>query len=186
MAEKYRDNWFPSGKAKVLRNRVFPLVPATGGIVEVGAWEGKSTCFIARAFAPRRILTIDPFTGGVADGTTELAKRRDVEQECRSNLLACESHPRQIDLMVAGWRDPSAMLAVINREPLAFVYVDGEHTEVEVFDNVMAYFPYMAQGGVIAGDDWGNPGVKKGAMRAAKQIGLPIQHEWATWWLRFP
>lgn len=183
MTEVYRDNWFPAGKARVLRERVFPLVASEGGIVEVGSWEGKSTCFLARHFAPRSILAIDPFTGGVADGTTELAQERNVRDEFERNIEVCA--PDQVELVATGWREREALNAVGRHSPLAFVYIDGEHTEVEVFDNVLAYFPLMAPGGVIAGDDWGNPGVRRGAEKSAATIGAPVSHEWATWWMVF-
>jgi hypothetical protein len=182
MSERYQDGWwFPTIKAQVLRKWVFPRVPKSGGIVEVGSWEGKSTCYIARAFPARRIVAIDPFTGGIADGTTALAEHRDVRAEFNRNTDICA--PNRIDLWFGGWRDPGALDLVRSRSPLALVYIDGEHTEVEVFDNVLAYAPLM--NGIIAGDDWGNREVKRGAIRSARHLGADLRHSCSTWWMEF-
>jgi hypothetical protein len=184
MSEIYREGWwFPKIKAQVLRKRVFPLVPPSGGIVEVGSWEGKSTCFIARAFAPRTILAIDPFTGGIADGTAPLTKDRNIQAEFIHNISVCA--PNQVSMCPHGWRHPIAMRNAENLSPLALVYIDGEHTEVEVFDNVLAYVPLMVRRGVISGDDWGNRGVKRGAQRAAEHFGVEVRHSCSTWWMVF-
>lgn len=48
-----------------------------------------------------------------------------------------------------GWRE---WLPTVT-EPIAFAFIDAEHSFSEVRDNILALLPLMAPGGIICGDD---------------------------------
>lgn len=62
------------------------------------------------------------------------------------------------------------------------IYIDAAHWEEDVYNDIMNWYPKLAEGGVMCGDDymWYHPSVegfpvKKGVERAAKELGLKIK-----------
>ena len=61
--------------------------------------------------------------------------------------------------------------------PVAFVFIDAEHTYREVRDTIAAFMPLMSPGGVICGDDAHHPPVRQAALEA-----FPDADHVATLW----
>jgi len=61
-------------------------------------------------------------------------------------------------------RKSSQHAAISIKTHLDFVYIDGDHSESGIKDDLLNWFPKIADGGIIAGHDYGHPnfpGVKK-------------------------
>lgn len=61
-------------------------------------------------------------------------------------------------------RKSSQQAAMSIKTKLDFVYIDGDHSEPGIKDDLLNWFPKIADGGIIAGHDYGHPnfpGVKK-------------------------
>ena len=165
----FTQDWLPAGTAALLERKVRMARP-TGMFVEVGAWEGRSTVAIANALAEHRtasddmlcLVTIDPWDGRGSDESLAVAAERDI--------LACWSEnvdeltAGNVDPWVGTWRDWFAPLA--GAAPcIMFLFIDGDHSEVEVADNLLAALPLMLPGGIIIGHDIDHPPVRAAVER---------------------
>lgn len=62
------------------------------------------------------------------------------------------------------------------------VYVDASHAEEDVYNDIKSWYTKLALGGIMCGDDWGWPTVKKAVVRIANELNLPIHFEGNIWW----
>jgi predicted O-methyltransferase YrrM len=128
---------------------------AGGCIVEIGSFHGKSTVALAlgtRGGAGLRVYAVDPFmpfTGllggrfGPEDKTVLLR-----------NLLLADVADR-VWLLHLG----STQAARGWQEPIALLWVDGDHSEPAVRADLAAWGPFVAPGGVVALHDSLDPGL---------------------------
>lgn len=148
----FHEDWFGQASQNALAGFVQQAPP--GLIVEIGAWEGRSTVAMARAAHPRPVHTVDTWAGSPAEISSDLAARRDVHAQWAANV----QHYTLGNVIEhrMGWRDytPSG--------PVAVVFIDAEHTRIEVRDTILAFLPRMVEGGIICGDDAHHPPVQQG------------------------
>jgi hypothetical protein len=75
-------------------------------------------------------------------------------------------------------------------DELDFVYIDGNHQEEFVSEDIVNYFPKVRSGGVIGGHDFYNgfcrehDGVVSAVSRYAVENRLSLQVELPDWWMR--
>jgi hypothetical protein len=123
---------------------------ATGGcIVEIGSFHGKSTVALAlgaRAGGKARVYAVDPYVSFVGACGGRFAP------EDKTALLR--------NLLLAGVADqvwllhvPSAHAAEGWTEPIALLWIDGDHTHVAVKTDVGAWEPFLVAGGLMAFHD---------------------------------
>jgi len=123
-----------------------------GCIVEIGSYKGKSSLAMAmgaRSLAPGkrpRIYAIDPhreFVGqfggqfGPVDRGDFFALMLD---HGAFNEVALINLPAE--QVAAGWR-----------EPIGFLFIDGDHRYAAVFEDFVRWYPHVMPGGIIALDD---------------------------------
>lgn len=60
-------------------------------------------------------------------------------------------------------------------ESLDMVYIDGSHTEEDVYQDVLAWHEKLKQGGIMCGDDWHCQGVKNGVRRALEKLDINME-----------
>jgi hypothetical protein len=53
------------------------------------------------------------------------------------------------------------------------IYIDGSHSFVDVFADIMAYWDLLEAGGILFGDDWPWESVSSAVKAAAAELGLP-------------
>ncbi len=114
--------------------------------VEIGTYRGASA--IPQALTMRawggRLVCIDPWID--FPGSYEQMQANIVEH----GVANCEL-----------WRmtslEGAERWAGEEREPPEWVYVDGDHTEAAVTADLTAWWTVLAPGGLILGDDYGNP-----------------------------
>jgi predicted O-methyltransferase YrrM len=148
----FTENWFGVAAQVTLGSLVKSVDHVPGRIVEIGAWEGRST--IAMANATTRIVhSVDTWKGSPSDVSHELADERDVFQRYMANIKAATKGnvvPHRMD-----WRD----YRDTDDSTVALLFIDAEHTYDEVYDNIQAFLPIMAPGGIMCGDDATHPPV---------------------------
>ncbi|HEX3424107.1 MAG TPA: class I SAM-dependent methyltransferase [Sphingomicrobium sp.] len=173
-------NWF-SG-AEIYR-RFVKSVRNPSIAVELGAWKGRSTCFmaveIANSNAPIRFFTIDHWQGSIGeeghDADTDKAEGRLFETFVR-NTEPVASYVQAI-------RSDSASAAEgFEDDSVDFLYVDASHTCEAVLRDLRAWYPKLKIGGVIAGDDWcfengGDHGVRRAVLLFFGQSALRLRLE---------
>jgi SAM-dependent methyltransferase len=101
------NGWLSKGEAKLLWEEV---AFTEGGILEVGCYQGRSTCLLAQT--GRTVIAVDPFYGFTDDGKDEII---------RSLFLAnIAQYPNVVHVhkKVEDWEPV----------PCGFCYLDGDHT----------------------------------------------------------
>lgn len=152
-------------------------VPAGQCIVEIGSYQGKSTCYLAEgARTGVTVMAVDPWDSpGNVTGRFEFAHPRTFIAFLRQVGIAGH-HDRVVPhrgfstVVAASWRAD---------RPIGLLYVDGSHLERDVVDDLRAWSRHLAPGAVIACDDYDtprNPGVKIAVDRFAAETGRTIEH----------
>jgi predicted O-methyltransferase YrrM len=123
-----------------------------GCIVEIGSWRGKSAIALARGAAQKplhqrpMVYCVEPHSsfkgvyGGVFGPTDRAAF---YEVMLRSG---CSESVALVNL-------PSVSAAQAWPHPIGFLFIDGDHTEGAVADDVAAWERHVVDGGFIAFDD---------------------------------
>lgn len=111
--------------------------PADGCLVEIGAFKGKSTAWLAQAarLSGRHLVSIDPHLEGSADAFE--ATLRDFSIRDVATIHRAFSHDIGKD-----WS-----------QPIAFLWVDGGHDYETVLQDIHDFAPHVQPGGFIVFDD---------------------------------
>lgn len=153
MRAKFTESWFPQESCKALGNLYRDVAHLSGAVVEVGCWEGRSTCALANAAHPETIHAVDTWEGSPGEISAELAAVRDVFRTFHENVAAL-THGN-VAAYRMGWRE--FFSTFVGRCKL--LHIDAEHTYTEVAENIEAALPFMVPGGIICGDDAHHPPV---------------------------
>lgn len=110
---------------------------ADGCIVEIGAFKGKSTAWLAEAArrTGKRLVSIDPHLFGSHDEFMKTVKRFDIGSV--ATLIPSLSHDAGKD-----WSGP-----------IAFLWIDGGHDYECVRQDILDFVPHVQPGGVVVFDD---------------------------------
>jgi predicted O-methyltransferase YrrM len=130
------------------RERLAPIAALSKPrILEIGAFEGRTTRWLLETFPDAAVTVVEPFTGGSDQGALQLSGLSD---RFTANLgalgarVALLPHRSTVALPV--------LLAAAAR--FEFIYVDGSHEASDViFDAVCAYH-LCVPGGRICFDDY--------------------------------
>lgn len=154
----FNEEWFSPESCDAVAGLVRSVSHLSGRIVEVGSWQGRSTCALANAAYPEVVHAVDTWAGSPGEVSAVLARGRDVFAEFAANVEAGTAGNVAAHRM--GWRDYFAA----DVSPVKFVFIDAEHSFVEVRDNVAAALPLMVPGGVVCGDDAHHPPVHRAVL----------------------
>lgn len=154
-------------------------IPEDQFIVEIGAWKGKSTCYLS---AGRRdghggiVVSVDPWS-------------KDVNEWSRYHPSA-ELKEWRAQVSAMGFDDvavPRVGKSVLVSEEwhkddrIGLLYIDGDHSEEAVIADFESWMPFVVDGGLIIFDDYGvshNPDVAPVVHELEKQgviTGLTIE-----------
>jgi len=93
-------------------------------------------------------------------------------------------HP-SVDAARAVWRE--------NAGTLDFAFIDDDHTLAGVRASIKAWWPLVAEDGILCGHDYGHPrcrrgiwGVDQAVKEFAKHEGLTLHVDGEVWWVRKP
>lgn len=173
----FLEEWFGEKSQQVLADLVREVVDVSGVVVEIGAWEGRSTVAMATAAWPRIVHTVDTWEGSPGEISADLAATRDVFSTWRANVA--ELTKGNVIAHQCGWRDYVPTVT----GPVALAFIDAEHSYVEVRDTIAALRPLMASGGVLCGDDHHHPPVRQAVLEA---FGDDAQVHASLWIWRAP
>lgn len=158
MTDPFGEQWF-SRQSQAALVELFGIVSELkGDVVEVGSWTGRSTVALANACRPDILQAVDTWEGSPGEISSELAKDRDVYRQFCDNVEAFTCG--NVDIHRMGWRDYFALV----QNPIRFLFIDAEHTYVEVRDNIEAALPLLVPGAVICGDDVHHPPIQQAVL----------------------
>lgn len=145
---RFTEDWFCQASCDALARLADETRHVSGDIIEVGSWEGRSTIALANAAHPAVVHAVDTWRGSPGEISRDLAAQRDVFATFTGNVRTATRGNVQPHRM--GWRH-----YFLHRDPnpIRLLFIDAEHTYVEVRENIEAALPHMAPGGVICGDD---------------------------------
>jgi predicted O-methyltransferase YrrM len=150
------DGWFDF---QDIYSDVIRKLPNNAHIVEVGAWKGKSTAYLAvEAINSGKNIKIDVVDIWMTEDKTDKFADNDISGIFKSNLAPVihAINPMQM---------PSVEAAKLYKDKsLDFVFVDANHLYQPVKDDLIAWRPKMKDGAIMAGHDYMGthaPGVKK-------------------------
>lgn len=125
-----------------------------GPIVEIGAYLGKSTWYLARglidASSPHRVVSIDPFPDGHLDRFRRELSARGVLDRVDARVGLSHEVVTSFD------------------EPVGLLWIDGDHAYRSVRRDFDEWFPKLAPGGWVAFHDTVN--VWEGPTRLVREL----------------
>jgi predicted O-methyltransferase YrrM len=129
---------------------------ATGDVVEIGSWQGRSTSFLARAVSDSgngRFFAIDHFKGNVGKEASYVIGKQDLsdlKHSFMSNMksLNLDSSVNLLDMTtIEAARE-------FRLEQIRFLFVDGNHTYEGVSQDIELFFPLLCPSAIIVFDDF--------------------------------
>lgn len=175
----FHEHWFNPAKQRRLKEAMAMVSAPSGAVVEVGCWEGRSTIEIANHFWPEPVHCVDHWRGdltNLTNGVAALAAGRDVHADFLANMT--EHTKGNFRVHRDDWRAVFAEWSA----PIRFIFIDGQHTYAEVYDNIVAAQPFMVPGGVIAGDDLTLREVYRAVRAALGEVTSFSGPGAAVWW----
>ncbi len=159
-SDNFGEGWFSYPN---LYSRIVKRFPSGSRFVEVGCWKGKSAAYmcveIANSNKDIEFFCVDTWEGSVEhEGMEELPKLYDIFID---NMRPVGEYyfPLKMTSLeaVKKFKDNS----------LDFVFIDASHEYEDVRDDILAWYPKVKPGGIIAGHDYYHdeydwfPGVKR-------------------------
>ncbi len=159
----------PSGIVlpRLRRNRrrfVLKLAPRGSVCAELGVWQGDFAAEILRVVRPSKLHLIDPWTFMTDDAYSDaryggkVAPDQAAMDRLHESVLARfagQIANGTVEVHRCGSQEASARFADGSFD---WVYVDGNHLYEFVRADLELYDPKLRSGGVLAGDDYGEPG----------------------------
>jgi predicted O-methyltransferase YrrM len=154
-----------------------PLVDTPCAVLEIGAYEGRSSTWLADFLLGHPGATLDCIDVCITDRFLENIRKTDRDQQIRVH----EGTSRSI-------------LPKFRVNSYDFVYVDGSHSTADVLEDAVFSFGLMKLGGVIAFDDYlwddpehnqrGTPRLAINAFLAVYSRDLEVLHKGEQVWAR--
>jgi hypothetical protein len=162
-----------------LYQKMAKQLPNNSHIVEVGAWKGKSTAFMAVEIinSGKKIQfdVIDTWAGSVEiqHQTDEMVISNSLYQHFLDNMKPVEDYytPRRMTSLEAA--------ATYNDNSLDFVFIDASHDYENVKADILAWLPKIKLGGVLAGDDYDL--IWPGVVQAVNEVFPSLQPSSSPW-----
>lgn len=152
--------WFQYQPAYDKLLALAPDTPST--IVEIGAFQGRSTSYlgveIVNSGKPISLVVIDTFLGeGVPEGEMKKVPPPQLRQVFHNNTKpVADALGERFSVMEMPSQDAHTHF---KDESLFAVWIDGNHAEEPVREDIKGFYPKVAPGGWIGGDDLNWPGV---------------------------
>ncbi|MEW6303163.1 MAG: class I SAM-dependent methyltransferase [Verrucomicrobiota bacterium] len=147
--------------------------------VEVGVFEGSFSNYLLTHWRGQKLISVDPWRM-FGPEYEDMCNREQTEMDRlfeRTKTLLSAHGPRS-----EVWRMTGVEAAAkIKDGSLDFVYIDAQHHEEAVAEDVRQWFPKLRPGGLLAGHDYldgefsyGRFGVKTAVDRFIKEQGLSL------------
>lgn len=120
-------------------------------IVEVGSWKGFSTSFLARSVIDYngKVFTVDHFQGTPGVWNYEMAKKEDIYQIFKKNMVLLGLWDRVYPLIM----NSQTAAEIFANEIVDMCFLDGDHRYTYFKNDILAWFPKIKVGGILCGHD---------------------------------
>jgi hypothetical protein len=151
----FTEDWFSSGSQRVLVEQMRSVAHLDGAVIEVGAWEGRSTVALANEAWPDMVDVVDTWRGNPGHWCYDAAAKRDIYATFQTNIETLTNGN------VRPWKMSWQEFFSDWSGPIRLLFIDGDHTYDEVRQNIETALPWVVPGGVICGDDRAIPEVER-------------------------
>lgn len=128
----------------------------TGDIVEIGAWQGKSTIPLARSCEQRglgeKVLVYEHFKGNQGKEQHYIVFEHDLKDlkgNFQLNIAA-----QNLDKFVKLHAIDVGSVKPVKRRDIRMLVIDGEHTQEAVLANYLTFKPMLLPGALVLFDDY--------------------------------
>jgi SAM-dependent methyltransferase len=131
---------------------------------EIGVWKGDFSAELLRVARPKRLYLVDPwhyetapgyeaalYGGGDATSQDDMDAIHDAVRQ----RFASELADGRVEVLRSGAGELAASLPDAS---LDWVYIDGNHLHQHVLADLTVLYPKVRPGGLLCGDDYGDPG----------------------------
>lgn len=142
---------------EIIRKKFLSKIPKGGIAVEIGVWQGDFSETILDLIEPKSLTLIDPWAHIETDShsTAFVGRTSDNKMEKIFNKVVARYKTEIDEGSVNIIRDFSVpALGQFDDDSISFAYVDGDHSYEGVKSDLVALFPKMKPGGVMAFDDY--------------------------------
>jgi predicted O-methyltransferase YrrM len=170
-------------------------------IVEVGVWRGLSLIYLASSLKELTgggaVIAVDTwlgapefwnrkFSSGAKDATRDLRWKHGYPQvyyEFLSNVVKNDLQDTVIPLPVPS--RTAAQLLEEKKISADIIHIDAAHEYDSVVEDINIWFPILAEGGVLLGDDFSDswPGVVQAACEFADKLSVDLHNHGKKWWI---
>lgn len=149
-------------------------------ILEIGTWKGLSTCFMCKRLVELNrtneveFYAVDTFMGAedeIDAAYKEVKEGKDIYQIYLNNIK--ELGFENIVKTIKG--DSVDALSSFEDEYFDFIFIDGDHSYEGCFRDILAAYPKVKSGGILAGDDFDRESIKRAVSDAFDVIRKPWQ-----------
>ena len=140
-------------KREIVRGRLLARMPKGAAVAEIGVWEGNFSRRILEICEPAELHLIDPWTYQPEFGNTGFGRKKNehlMEVKYQDVVAAFKSDSR-VQIHRATSED------ALNSLPdgsLDWVYIDGNHNEPFVGNDLALCLKKVKANGIISGDDF--------------------------------
>lgn len=175
--EQFGESWFFN---ESLYSYMVETCNNNSVFVEVGSWKGKSSAYMAVEIAnsEKNILfyCVDTWTGS--------KEHQSPEYNLEELFNVFSTNMQQLQYFYSPLRMYSCEASKLFKdESIDFIYIDASHEYEDVKDDINHWLPKLKTGGIIAGDDYGNPDFP-GVHRAVFELLDGYEVKRGTWIFR--
>jgi hypothetical protein len=153
------------GKREAVRGRLLDSLPKGGIVAEIGVWEGDFSQRILDVCQPAELHLIDPWEYMPAFSNTGFGKRKNAGAMAEKYLAVVARFAGDPRVKVHRGTSESVLPALPDGS-LDWVYIDGNHNDPFVANDIALCLKKVKPAGIIAGDDYN---------WMAEELGAPVK-----------
>ena len=185
--------WGWNGGAPIFGALVKELKPKL--VIEVGSWMGQSACNIASTLKSEgladtsALVCVDTWLGSLEHWQDPALKPHlQLRHGFPTFYYTYLSNVANFGVsdVVVPLPMPSSIAALYLKSAKVqadMLYVDGSHEQKDVYNDLEAYWPLVAPGGVLFGDDWPWDGVAAAVKAFSAEVGAPYTVHGGVFWM---
>lgn len=142
-----------TSKREEVRGRLLESLPKGGVVAEIGVWEGKFSERILELCQPRELHLIDPWMYMPEFGNTGFGRKKNehLMEVKYQDVVAKFAGDTRVKIHRA---TSEAALGAMEDGSLDWVYIDGNHNEPFIGNDLALALRKVKAKGIIAGDDY--------------------------------
>ncbi len=171
--------WFPLRNKVNLNNFIARHKPMV--VVQVGIWLGLSALYLADLLPPGGTMyAVDTWLRSEEEHTPraeEAALLPRLYQQFLSNVI----HQKLTHVVIPIRMQSLEAAAALDITP-NLIYLDVEPNQKSVYNDLVHWYPKLAQNGILCGDDWQQPTVKHSIKQFINEVHIIVYYDDNFWY----